>query len=126
MGSSSAKRPSSNSIKAATVVTGLVIEAIRKIVSRSTGRLRRQIAAPDARGLRDASAPPHQGRGTGELSGVYIRSKRGFNRILVRHAPILLAARAYAGIPEPVGIPSPNKEPCANASGHRLRHLFAK
>ena len=38
MGSSSAKRPSSYSIKAATVVSGFVIDAIRKIVSRSTGR----------------------------------------------------------------------------------------
>src|SRR4051812_13946829 len=38
MASSSANRPSSSSIKAATVVTGLVIEAMRKMVSRSTGR----------------------------------------------------------------------------------------
>jgi hypothetical protein len=36
IGSSSANRPSSSSINAATVVTGLVIDAMRKMVSRST------------------------------------------------------------------------------------------
>ena len=35
MGSSRLMRPSSTSVRAATVVTGLVIEAIRKIVGRS-------------------------------------------------------------------------------------------
>ena len=38
IGSSRVKRASSYSIKAATVVSGFVIDAIRKIVSRSTGR----------------------------------------------------------------------------------------
>src|SRR5262245_14247377 len=45
IGSSRSKRPSSSSVNAHTVVTGFVIEAMRKIVSRSTG-------APDTRSRR--------------------------------------------------------------------------
>ena len=82
IGSSSAKRPSSYSIKAATVVSGFVIDAIRKIVSRSTGRFVARSRRPTTRRLHDASVPPHQSRGAGEGSGIYVGSKSVFDRIL--------------------------------------------
>jgi hypothetical protein len=38
----------------------------------------------------DPSVPPHESRGAGEGSGIYIGSKSGFDRIFVRHPHMIL------------------------------------
>ena len=72
MGSSRVKRPSSYSIRAATLVSGFVIDASRKIVSPLDGQIRRQIPTPHDRCLDDVTVSPHEGRGTGEVASVYL------------------------------------------------------
>ena len=90
MGSSSAKRPSSSNIKAATVVTGLVIEAIRKMVSRSTGSSVVRSRRPTL--VVCVTRPPRHTRvaAPASVSGVYIRSNGGFNGIVAEHARSVL------------------------------------
>ena len=63
-------RPSSTNMRAATEVIGLVMEAILKIVSRSTGRLASMSRQPTQAVWASPSAPD-ESRRPGELSGVY-------------------------------------------------------
>ena len=50
------------------------------------GQVRHQIPTAHDRRLHDASVPPHQRRGAGEGSGIYISAKSGFDRIRLRHS----------------------------------------
>ena len=69
-GSVSASLPSSTKAMAAATVTGLVIEAMRKIVSRCIGRPRVDVAVAELVDLQHVTRLPHQGDGAGEQAGV--------------------------------------------------------
>jgi hypothetical protein len=47
--------------------------------------MRHEITAAQGRRVLDTSVPPHQGRGAGESSGIYIGLKSSVDRILLRH-----------------------------------------
>ena len=71
MESDRAIRPSSTNMRAATEVIGLVMEAILKIVSRSTGRLASMSRQPTQAVCASPIAPADESRRPGELTGVY-------------------------------------------------------
>ena len=70
MGSFSAIRPSSTNMSAATEVIGFVIEAILKMVSRSTGNLR-SISRQPKQAVRSRSVLPDQGCGSRKLPRIH-------------------------------------------------------
>ena len=70
IGSSSANRPSSTSMSAAVEVIGFVIEAMRKMVSRSIGNPGLHVPPANARVLDHLAVAPHQRRRAGKRAGV--------------------------------------------------------
>ncbi len=84
MGSVSPIRPSSTSMRAATEVIGFVMEAILKIVSRSTGQIGFDIPPAHTGGLDLVIAPDQSGR-PGELSRVDDRLQCRFDFVSSIH-----------------------------------------
>ena len=86
MGSSSAKRPSWLGVKAAIVVTGLVIDAIRNNRVPLNGQIRHRSQHPTAAVCTTRPFPRHTrvAAAPAELF-IYVGSKRGFDGIIIGH-----------------------------------------